>query len=83
MWQQYAKARNLPFQADGVAEVALESPHIRTLEKYYNWGLRNGLSESDMHVYDMTFYRKFRLGPELGCWILYIIGIRYWQLILE
>lgn len=64
MWQEYTKAHNLPFQVDGVAEVALESHQISILEKHYNWGLRNGLDESDMQVYDASFTK---VEPEVTC----------------
>lgn len=64
MWQEYAKAHNLPFQVDGVAEVALESHQLSMLEKYYNWGIRNGLNESDMQIYDASFTK---VEPEITC----------------
>lgn len=64
MWQEYAKSHGLQFKPDGVAEVALEPHQISVLEKYYNWGLRNGLSESDMQIYDASFTK---VEPEVTC----------------
>ena len=65
MWSEYARAKGLPFKTDGVAEVALDEEQVGTLEKYREWGLRNGIQESEMSLVDG---REFsRMEPEVRC----------------
>ena len=65
MWKEYAGLRKLPFKDDGVAEIAIEEDQVGALDRHYRWGLRNGLAESDMEVFDG---RQFRgVEPEVLC----------------
>lgn len=65
MWEEYARTKGLPFRDDGVVEVALDDGQAKTLEKYYAWGIRNGLDEGAMSVVDGRDLR--RMEPEVRC----------------
>ena len=65
MWEQYAKLKNIPFRNDGVVEVALDVKDSKVLEKYYKWGMQNGLHEKDMKMMDGSDLKKTE--PEIRC----------------
>ncbi len=65
MWREYAAEHDLPFKRDGVLEVATESGHNKVLDKYYRWGNRNGLDESDMVMLDSR--QVSNMEPEVRC----------------
>ncbi len=65
MWEKYAGIKGLPFKKDGVAEVALDSAQVHTLERYQKWGLQNGLSDEDIRVVDGVSFHKDE--PNVQC----------------
>ena len=65
MWEEFAKMNNIPFNKDGVIEVALEKNETRTLEKYLKWGKQNGLKEEDLEIQDKNEIKK--IEPEINC----------------
>ncbi len=65
MWKTYAGIRNLPFREDGVIEVSRDERGNKMLEKYMQWGMANGLDESDMELWDGSEVK--RREPEISC----------------
>ncbi len=51
-WEILAKKKNLPWKEVGKLEVALDESQHKTLEKFVNWGVENGMSENDLEIMD-------------------------------
>jgi len=65
MWEKYSGLKNLPFQKDGVIEVAVEDGETGTLEKYLRWGKKNGLKNKEIELVDGPALAK--IEPEVRC----------------
>ena len=65
MWETYAKLKKLPFEKDGVVEVALDEKGINVLEKYLKWGKQNGLEDNDIKLCNKEEIKK--IEPEIKC----------------
>lgn len=65
MWEEYCAGKGLPFESDGVVEVALDSRGEAELEKYLTWGRKNGLGEHDIEVMDGPDLRE--IEPNIEC----------------
>ncbi len=52
MWEKYAKEKSLPFEQDGVLEVATDERGIDRLDKYMEWGQKNGLAKEELRLLD-------------------------------
>ena len=50
MWKKYTESKNLSFKEDGVIEIAKKDQDLETLNKYYKWGLENGLKEKEIEI---------------------------------
>lgn len=50
MWKVYAKERGLPWQPVTTLEVATRPDQVSRLEKYYHWGLENGMTEEELEL---------------------------------
>lgn len=50
MWKAYAKARGLPWSPVTTLEVATRPDDVKRVEKYYHWGLQNGMLEDELAV---------------------------------
>lgn len=50
MWKTFAEKKGLPWNMVGTMEVALDEVQHKTLEKYMNWGPRNGMSEKNIEL---------------------------------
>ena len=65
MWEEYAKAKKLPFEKDGVIQVALQQKDILVLKKYHKWGLQNGLNDDEITLLDKEQVKK--IEPNIQC----------------
>jgi len=54
MWKAYARERSLSWQPVTTLEVATRPEQVPRLEKYYHWGIENGMTEEELEL----------LGPE-------------------
>lgn len=59
MWKTYAKERGLPWSAVGTFEVATRPDQVTRLEKYYQWGLENGMRETELELLTQEEVRKY------------------------
>src|SRR5438093_9094604 len=50
MWKVYAEQRELPWNQVGTFEVATRKDDTRRLEKYYHWGIENGMGEEELEL---------------------------------
>ena len=58
MWKTYAKARGLPWEPVTTLEVATRPEDAKRVEKYYHWGLENGMGEDELEVLSSDGVRK-------------------------
>jgi (S)-2-hydroxyglutarate dehydrogenase len=58
MWNTYAKERGLPWSPVTTLEVATRPDDLKRVEKYYHWGLENGMNESELAVLSSEEVRK-------------------------
>src|SRR3989475_10106106 len=58
MWKKYATERGLPWSPVGTLEVATRPDQSSRLEKYYHWGLENGMTEQELELLDSEDVRK-------------------------
>ncbi len=65
MWKTYAKERGLPWSAVGTFEVATRPDQVPRLEKYYNWGLENGMREAELELLTQEEVREYE--PHVRC----------------
>ncbi len=65
MWKTYAKERGLPWQPVTTLEVATRPEDVKRVEKYYHWGLENGMGEDELEVLTPEGVRK--LEPHVRC----------------
>ena len=52
MWNTFAQKKNLPWKMVGTLEVALDNAQNKILEKYLEWGPKNGMSKDDIELLD-------------------------------
>jgi (S)-2-hydroxyglutarate dehydrogenase len=50
MWKSYAVERGLPWSPVTTLEVATREEDVKRVEKYYHWGLDNGMGEDELEV---------------------------------
>jgi L-2-hydroxyglutarate oxidase len=65
LWKDLASKYNLPWNQVGTLEVALDEGQIKTLDKYEEWALENGVYQNEIEVLDSAQVRK--LEPEVKC----------------
>jgi len=58
MWKSYAKERNLPWDPVTTLEVATRTEDLKRIEKYYHWGIENGMGEDELEVLSAEDVRK-------------------------
>src|SRR3989454_6892362 len=58
MWKSYAKERNLPWDPVTTLEVATRPEDLKRIEKYYHWGIENGMGEDELEVLSAEGVRK-------------------------
>ena len=66
MWKSYARERGLPWEPVTTLEVATRPEDVKRVERYYQWGLQNGMGEDELEVLNAEEVRK--LEPHVrGC----------------
>ncbi len=65
LWEILAKKRNLPWSEVGKLEVALNENQHNTLEKFFKWGIENGMSENELEIMDSKQVSKKE--PKVKC----------------
>ena len=58
MWKSYARERGLPWKPVTTLEVATRPDDVERVEKYYHWGLENGMGEDELEVLTAEEVRK-------------------------
>jgi len=58
MWKSYTKERNLPWDPVTTLEVATRPEDLKRIEKYYHWGIENGMGEDELEVLSAEDVRK-------------------------
>ncbi len=58
MWKSYARERGLPWEPVTTLEVAIRPEDVKRVEKYYHWGLENGMGEDELEVLNAEEVRK-------------------------
>ncbi|HZY47139.1 MAG TPA: FAD-dependent oxidoreductase, partial [Candidatus Bathyarchaeia archaeon] len=58
MWKTYAKERGLPWSPVTTIEVATREEDMKRVEKYYHWGLENGMAEDELEILTTEGVRK-------------------------
>ena len=65
LWKTFAEKRELPWKMVGTLEVALNDDQHKTLEKYMEWGINNGIPQSDLELLDRNGVSKKE--PNVSC----------------
>ncbi len=65
MWKEYANERGLPWEPVTTLEVATRPEQVPRLEKYYHWGLENGMGEDELELLSTEQVRK--IEPHVRC----------------
>src|SRR6266498_3266277 len=63
MWKSYAKERGLPWSPVTTLEAATQDADMKRVEKYYHWGLENGMGEDELEILSAEDVR--RLEPHV------------------
>jgi (S)-2-hydroxyglutarate dehydrogenase len=58
MWRSYAKGNHLPWAPVTTLEVATREEDMKRVDKYYHWGLENGMGEDELEVLSSDGVRK-------------------------
>jgi L-2-hydroxyglutarate oxidase len=58
MWKSYARERGLPWEPVTTLEVATRPEDVKRVEKYYHWGLENGMGEDELEILTAEEVRK-------------------------
>ena len=58
MWKSYARERGLPWNPVTTLEVATRPEDVKRVEKYYHWGLENGMGEDELEILSSEEVRK-------------------------
>ncbi|GKS61746.1 hydroxyglutarate oxidase [Candidatus Nitrosocosmicus sp.] len=64
-WKKYCHSNDLLFVEDGVMEVAIDTQSEKTLLMHFEWGLKNGLSDSEIKI--LNEREVSRIEPNLKC----------------
>lgn len=65
MWKKYTESKKLLFKEDGVIEIAKKDGDLETLNKYYKWGLENGLNEKEIKILEEKQINE--IEPNIVC----------------
>ena len=65
MLKEYCSHNDIPFTADGVMEVATSEEDTKVLDRYLDWGHKNGLTESELNYLSSDEVR--RIEPNVRC----------------
>ena len=64
-WKKYCHSNGLSFVEDGVIEVAVDMQSEKTLAMHFDWGIKNGLSGSEIQILNDREISK--IEPNLRC----------------
>ena len=65
MWKTFAERKGLPWNMVGTMEVALDETQYKILEKYMDWGPKNGMSEKDIEL--LSSNEASQREPNIRC----------------
>jgi L-2-hydroxyglutarate oxidase len=65
MWRDLALSAGLPWKQIGTFNVALSEPEARTVQRYRQWGLENGMEEQELELLDEKGVKAYE--PEVSC----------------
>ena len=65
MWERLAGGAGLPWRPVGTFNVAVEDHEVPTLDRYLEWGLRNGMEEGELEILGGREVRN--VEPEVRC----------------
>ena len=65
LWKDLASRYNLPWNAIGTLEVALDEEQVKTLDQYKEWALESGVLEEEIEILDSAGVQK--LEPQVKC----------------
>ncbi|MGD1054616.1 MAG: FAD-dependent oxidoreductase [Nitrososphaerales archaeon] len=65
LWHNLASAFSLPWKSVGTLEVALREDDVPLLEKYVQWGMDNGMEETELELLDTRSVKS--VEPEVEC----------------
>src|SRR5437867_9417463 len=65
MWKTFAEKKKLPWKMVGTIEVALDEDQHKILEKYLEWGSKNGIPSKDIELLDCNEVKKRE--PNVEC----------------
>jgi (S)-2-hydroxyglutarate dehydrogenase len=65
MWEALARNTGLPWKAIGTYNVALDESEVRTLERYREWGVENGMQDEELEILTRSEVRSRE--PEVSC----------------
>lgn len=58
MWRKYAKYHELPWSPVTTLEVATRPEDAKRIDKYYHWGIQNGMEEKELQLFNRQEVRK-------------------------
>jgi (S)-2-hydroxyglutarate dehydrogenase len=65
LWEQLARDGGLPWRPTGTINVAVDENEVGTLERYREWGVENGMEDSEIELLDEDAVRSRE--PEVRC----------------
>ena len=65
MWRTFANKKRLPWNMVGTMEIALDEAQNKILEKYMDWGPKNGMSEKNIELLNSS--DVIRREPNIRC----------------
>jgi L-2-hydroxyglutarate oxidase len=65
MWKTFANKKGLTWNMVGTMEIALDDTQHKILEKYMDWGPKNGMSEKDIEL--LTNNEIIQREPNIRC----------------
>jgi L-2-hydroxyglutarate oxidase len=65
LWESLARSSGLPWRPAGTFNIALAEQEVPVLERYYRWGVENGMDESELELMDGEGVRSRE--PEVTC----------------
>lgn len=65
LWRSLASDARLPWRQTGTLNVALSDGEVKTLKRYREWGVENGMDEEEMEILDRRGVQS--IEPEVSC----------------
>ncbi|WP_255437888.1 NAD(P)/FAD-dependent oxidoreductase [Candidatus Nitrosocosmicus agrestis] len=64
-WKNYCEANKIPFEEDGVLEVATDADSAKILSFHLDWGIKNGLNYDEIKLLDQNEVKM--IEPHVKC----------------